>query len=153
MLAAALLAEAPHVFVPRVAPPTASEAVTMRVVISWDGRGDRADLAGVIEKVTAKYPNAVFLVPESFNGFASNSIIGVCTDAGACVVQYMLNRKKLGEQAYLVACRRAVIEGDASAAVIVGADEDLETALREWPGSKLWKLDLPEPTPTEKEPA
>jgi hypothetical protein len=147
----ALLAEPPHVFVPHVAPPTASEAVSMRVVISWDGQGDRAELAKVVGKVLAKYPNAVFLVPENFNGYASGSVISACVDAGACVVQYMLNRKKLGEQAYLVSCRRAVMEGDASAAVIIGEDTDLEVALREWPGATLWKLELPKPAPTEKE--
>jgi hypothetical protein len=125
-----------------VASAAAEVAVSMRVVISWDGRGDRAELAGVVERVLAKYPNAVFLVPESLNGFASGSVIAACADSGACVVQYMLNRKKLGAEAYLVACRRAVIEGDAAAAVIVGKDEDLKTALAEWPGAKLWELDM-----------
>jgi hypothetical protein len=123
----------------------------MRVVISWDGVGDRAELGPVIEKVLGKYPNAVFLVPESFNGFASGSVIAACTNAGACVIQYMLNRRKLGEGAYLVACRRAVMEGDAEAAVIVGEDVDLETALRDWPGARLWKIKLPTPTPTPTE--
>lgn len=121
-----------------------AEAI-MRVAVAWDGRG--ADKIGeVMAKIVAKYPNAVFLVPEHWNGAHHGLVIGNTVELGACAVTFHLNRKKLDEQAFETACLRACIEGGAEQVVIVGDVPEMEAAARHW-NLSMWKVEVPTEAP------
>jgi hypothetical protein len=128
-----------------VAPAVYPSETVMRVVIGWDGRG--ADKLGeVMAKIVAKYPNAVFLIPEHWNSAHYGLLIRNTVDLHACAVSFHLNRAKLGDQAFETACLRACIEGEAQQVVMIGDVPELEEAARRW-SLALWKVEVPTEAP------
>jgi hypothetical protein len=128
-----------------VAPAVYPTETIMRVVIGWDGRG--ADKLGeTMAKIVAKYPNAVFLIPEHWNGAHYGLLIRNTVDLHACAISFHLNRAKLGDQAFEMACLRACIEGEAQQVVSIGEVPELDEAARRWTLA-LWKIEVPAEAP------
>lgn len=110
----------------------------MRVVIGVAEGFPAERIPQTIRATVAKYPNAVFLLPE---GWEHPFVVEVIREAKGCAISFHQNPRKLDNDAYKIACVRAVVEGAPDAAILFGEDGTLETAIRHWsPDLKVWRI-------------